>query len=210
MEISDMKGFLLAVDGPNGAGKSTLIKAVKSKIESEGYNVYITREPTDTELGNFLRKFAEHHAGISIACLVAADRYEHIFNEIIPELNKGKLVITDRYILSSLILQEMDGVSDTFVLNLNSEVLNPNLQLAVFADESILQKRLSERETLTRFEKGNQSNRELYYMEKGIKELEKRNVNVLRIYNNDNLDVSVEKVVSYIKSNWRPAMKSQP
>ena len=203
LEIGGMEGFLLAVDGPNGAGKSTLIEAVKRKMELEGYTVYITIEPTDTELGSFVRKFAESHSGISLACLVAADRYEHIFNEIIPELKKGTLVITDRYILSSLILQEMDGVSDKFVLNLNSEIIKPNLELAVFADEKVLQKRLSERGILTRFEKGNQSNSELYYMEKGIKELEKRNVNVMHIDNNDNLEANVEKVVSYIMNNWR-------
>lgn len=205
LEISGMEGFLLAVDGPNGAGKSTLIEAVKCKIESEGYNVYITREPTDTELGSFIRKFAESHSGISLACLVAADRYEHMINEIIPELKKGTLVITDRYILSSLILQEMDGVSDAFVLNLNSEIIKPDLQLAVYADEKVLQKRLSERDTLTRFEKGNQSNSELYYLEKGIKELEKKNTNVMHIDNNDNLEANVEKVVSYIINNWRRA-----
>ena len=105
----------------------------------------------------------------------------------------------------SSFLQEMDGVSDKFVLNLNSEIIKPNLQLAVFADEKVLQKRLSERGILTRFEKGNQSNSELYYMETGIKELEKRNVNVMHIDNNDNLEANVEKVVSYIMNNWRKA-----
>lgn len=72
--------------------------------------------------------------------MVAADRYEHMTNEIIPALEEGQLVISDRYILSSLILQEMDGVSDTFVLTVNSEIIKPDLQLAVFADERVLQK----------------------------------------------------------------------
>lgn len=143
--------------------------------------------------------------GTGLACLVAADRYEHIFNEIIPELKKGTLVITDRYILSSLILQEMDGVSESFILNLNSEIIKPNLQLAVFADEEVLQKRLSERGILTRFEKENQSNSELYYMEKGIKALQKRNVDVMHIDNNDNLEANVEEVVSFIMKKWRKA-----
>lgn len=205
LEINDMEGFLLAVDGPNGAGKSTLIQAISRRMELKGYTVYITREPTDTELGNFIRKYAENHLGTGLACLVAADRYEHIFNEIIPELKKGTLVITDRYILSSLILQEMDGVSEAFILNLNSEIIKPNLQLAVFADEAVLQKRLSERGILTRFEKGNQSNSELYYMEKGIKALQKRNVEVMHIDNNDNLEANVEEVVSFIMKKWRKA-----
>ena len=203
LEKGNLKGFFVAIDGPNGVGKSTLIEAIKIKMESLDYIVYTTKEPTNTELGRFIRQFAEEHSGISLACLVAADRYEHIVNEIVPELKKGKLVITDRYILSSLILQEIDGVSDTFILNSNTEIIKPDLQLAVFSDEDVLQKRLSERSILTRFEKGNQSNSELYYLEKGIVELEKRDVNVMRIYNNDNLKLNVEKVVSCIVNNWR-------
>lgn len=203
LEKGNLNGFFVAIDGPNGVGKSTLIEAIKIKMQSLGYIVYITKEPTSTELGRFTRRFAEEYSGISLACLVAADRYKHIENEIVPELKKGKLVITDRYVLSSLILQEMDGVSDTFVLNVNAEIIKPDLQLAVFADSEVLQKRLAERSILTRFEKGNQSNSELCYMQKGIEELEKRNVNIMCIYNNDNLNMNVEKVVAYIINNWR-------
>lgn len=203
LERDKLNGFFLAVDGPNGVGKSTLIKSIKLKMELLGYIVYTTKEPTNTELGRFTRKYAENNQGISLACLVAADRYQHIKNEIIPELNKGKLVITDRYVLSSLILQEMDGVSEKLIFNLNDEIIKPDLQLAVFADEQILQKRLSQRNVLTRFEKGNQSKKELYYLKKGIKDLEKRNINVISICNNDNLEDNVEKVVSCVVDNWR-------
>lgn len=197
------KGFLVAIDGPNGAGKSTLIETIKNRLEFKGHLIYTTREPTNTECGSFVRKFAESHSGMGLACLVAADRYEHIENEILPELKKGKVVITDRYILSSLILQQMDGVSDTFLWNLNSKIIKPDLQVAVFADEAVLQKRLSERDLLTRFEKGNQSYNELFYMNKGIVELEKRNVDVLCVYNNSNLENNVEEIVSCIIKKWR-------
>lgn len=197
------KGFWVAVDGPNGVGKSTLIESIKNRLGFKGYVLHTTKEPTDTECGLFVRKFAESHSGIGLACLIAADRYEHIENEILPELQKGKIVITDRYILSSLILQEMDGVSGTFLLNLNSKIIKPDLQVAVFADEDVLQKRLSERNALTRFEKGNQSYNELFYMNKGIVELEKRKVDVLCINNNANLENNVEEIVSCIIRNWR-------
>ena len=196
-------GFFVAVDGPNGSGKSTLIQSVKDRIESLGYTVYITREPTDTKLGRFIREFAESHSGISLACLVASDRYEHISNEIVPELGKGSIVITDRYVLSSLILQGMDDVSNEYILNLNSEIIKLDLQLAVYADEEGLQIRLAERSELTRFEKDNQSNAELNYMEEGIIQLERKNVNVLCICNNDDLEANVEKIVSFIVNNWR-------
>lgn len=200
---NNTNGFLVAVDGPNGVGKSTLIEKIKTKLESENYAVHITREPTNSELGNFTRKFAEQHSGISLACLVAADRYEHISTEILPELNKGKIVITDRYILSSLILQAMDNIRNTTILSLNSEIIKPDLQIAVFANEDNLQKRLAERKSLTRFEKNNQSHNELYYMKKGIAELQEKRVEILFIDNNDKLDRNVEKIVSCIIKNWR-------
>lgn len=202
IEKGNLSGFFVAVDGPNGAGKSTLIEAVKVKMESLGYIVYTTKEPTNMKLGEYIRQFDEEHSGLSLACLVAADRYEHITKEIVPELKKGRLVITDRYVLSSLILQCIDGVIDSFILDLNSKIIKPDLQLAVFADEEVLQKRLSERKKLTRFERGNKSKDELYYMEKGIAELEKMNINIKRIYNNDNFDSNVEKVVSAIIERW--------
>ena len=203
MVENQTNGFLVAIDGPNGVGKSTLVEEIKKRLEFKGYIVYVTKEPTNTEFGSFVRKYAENHSGIGLACLVAADRYEHIENEILPELNKGRIVITDRYILSSLILQQMDSVSATFLLDLNSEIIKPNLQVAVFADEDILQKRLSERKILTRFEKGNQSYNEIFYMNKGIAELEKENVDVICINNNANLKNNVERVVSGIINNWR-------
>lgn len=127
----------------------------------------------------------------------------YIINEIMPALGEGKIVISDRYILSSLILQEMDGVGTEFILNTNSEIIKPDLQLAVIADEKILQERLSERDVLTRFEKENQSKRELDFMEKGVRELGKHNIDIMNIYNNDNLDENVEKVISYIADRWR-------
>lgn len=200
---NNTKGFLVAIDGPNGVGKSTLIEKIRIELESVNYKVYLTKEPTNTELGKFTREFAEHHSGISLACLVAADRYEHILSEIIPELEKGKIVITDRYVLSSLILQGMDNVENTVILNFNSEIIKPDLQIAVFADENILQKRLSERNALTRFENGNQSYNELYYMEKGIVELRKENIEILLINNNDNLKGNVEKIVTCIIKSLR-------
>lgn len=203
MTDNNTDGFLVAIDGPNGAGKSTLIEMIKDEMITRGCDVYITKEPTNTQLGEFIRDFSEKHCGISLACLVAADRYEHIENEILPELSKGKLVITDRYVLSSLILQQMDGVSNDFILHLNSGIVKPDLQVAVYANDEILQNRLKDRKTLTRFEKGNQSNMELVYMKRGVAELLNRNVYILQIDNTDNLVDNVEKIVYHIINNWR-------
>lgn len=195
-------GFFIAVDGPNGAGKTTIIQSLVTHLSKQGYDLYVTCEPTDSDFGKYLRTFAEQNSGISVACMVAADRYEHLKKEIIPALREGKIVITDRYILSSLILQVMDGVSAEYVMNVNSEIIVPDLQLAVFADEDTLQKRLSGRSELTRFEKGCQSGNELLFMKKGLNILESEGINILSVNNASDLIGNVNKVASYVMERW--------
>jgi dTMP kinase len=197
------KGFFVAIDGPNGVGKTTLLEEIEKIIKSKNIQLYKTKEPTNSILGKFIREISEEINGDTLACLVSADRYEHLKNEIIPELKKGKIVITDRYILSSLILQVMDGVKESFILNLNSKIIKPDLQLAIFADEKVIQERLDQRETLTRFEKNNQSRKEINNMKKGIDKLRKLNVEVLYINNNDDLEYNANKIADYIIENWR-------
>ncbi|PIM79202.1 dTMP kinase [Fusobacterium pseudoperiodonticum] len=197
------KGFFVAIDGPNGVGKTTLLEEIEKIIKSKNIQLYKTKEPTNSILGNFIREISEEINGDTLACLVSADRYEHLKNEIIPELEKGKIVITDRYVLSSLILQVIDGVKENFILNLNSQIIKPDLQLAIFADEKVIQERLDQRETLTRFEKNNQSKKEINNMKKGIEKLRKLNIEVLCINNNNDLEYNANKIADYIIENWR-------
>ena len=203
MKKNTTKGFFVAIDGPNGVGKTTLLEEIEKIIKSKNVQLYKTKEPTNSILGKFIREISEEINGDTLACLVSADRYEHLKNEIIPELEKGKIVITDRYILSSLILQVMDGVKESFILNLNSKIIKPDLQLAIFAEEEIIQNRLKQRDKLTRFEKNNQSKKEINNMKKGIDKLRKLNVEVLCINNNDDLEYNANKIVDYIIENWR-------
>ena len=203
MKKNTTKGFFVAIDGPNGVGKTTLLEEIEKIIKSKNVQLYKTKEPTNSILGKFIREISEEINGDTLACLVSADRYEHLKNEIIPELKKGKIVITDRYILSSLILQVMDGVKESFILNLNSKIIKPDLQLAIFAQEEIIQNRLKQRDKLTRFEKNNQSKKEINNMKKGIDKLRKLNVEVLCINNNDDLEYNANKIVDYIIENWR-------
>ena len=199
MRKNSYDGKLVAIDGPNGVGKSTIIAAVAKKLQLlYAVDVFVTKEPTSTELGAFLRSFAEEEKGLGLACLVAADRYEHLKNEIIPMLEQRKVVITDRYILSSFILQGMDGVNTKFILDINDEIVKPDLQVALFADEKTIQSRLGERENLTRFEKNNQSGCELKYMNLGIKILMDLKTNIVNINNQCDLDSNVDKIVSAI------------
>lgn len=191
-------GKLIAIDGPNGVGKTTIINELKKELEKRRIDTCFTKEPTENELGCFVREYAEKCDGISVACLVAADRYQHLKDEIVPQLEKGKIVITDRYVLSSLILQRMDKVSERFILALNNEIIQPDLQIAVFADSDVIQNRLKERSCLTRFEKGDKTDIELEYMERGIQVLQEQGIDVFRLTNDNNLRDNVTKVTQVI------------
>lgn len=191
-------GLLVAFDGPNGVGKTTLIDKVHKCLLGLGENIYITKEPSDSCIGNFTREIAEYIYGESLACMVAADRYEHLKREVIPKLLEGYIVIMDRYILSSLILQRMDSVGVTFILGINDNILLPDLQFAIIADEKVIQKRLGDRNMLTRFEKGNKTAQEIHYLIEGVNELRKFDVPVIQIDNNESLDENVKRIVANI------------
>lgn len=203
MKSNDYRGVFVAFDGPNGAGKTTLIKQVEERLKELGMDILVTNEPTDTNLGRFVREFSETHNGVSLACLVMCDRYEHLNNVIIPALKKGKLVISDRYVLSSLIFQAIDGVNTDLIMSICSDMLKPDLQIAVYADEDTLRRRLSSRACLTRFEKENQSKKELYFTQEGIKRLEIEGVTVQEINNTDQLEYNVNLIVENIAMIWR-------
>lgn len=198
MKVNSYGGKFIVIDGPNGVGKTTIIEGLQKELKTRNIDVYFTKEPTETELGKFVRDYAEKHQGISVATLVAADRYQHISEEIIPQLKKGKIVISDRYVLSSLILQRMDEVCEEFILVINSEIIQPDLQIGVLADNDIIQDRLKNRNCLTRFEKGKRTSEELKWMELGLQILEEKGVNVLRLKNDSNLKDNVISVVEKI------------
>lgn len=199
MGENNYKGLFIAFDGPNGVGKSTLIEHTKTALIEHGINVYITKEPTDTLLGEFTRRIAETLDSESLACLVAADRYQHLKDKIVPELEKGQVVITDRYVLSSLILQSMDNVDVDFILALNKKILLPDIQIVVTASEDIIQSRLKERNKLTRFEQGERTYEELSFLKEGSKILNGLGVETIIIENSENLADNISTIVEHIK-----------
>lgn len=196
MKKNENKGKLIAFDGPNGVGKTTLIAEIVAKLESQRIEVLKTSEPTKTVLGNFIREIQDDIKKEALACLVVGDRYEHLSSEVLPALREGKIVLMDRYILSSYVLQGIDGISFEFIDDLNQNIILPDLQIALLADEKILEERLSQREKRTRFEYN--SKIELDFMEKGIERLREKNVNIEVIDNTLGLEINADKIIELI------------
>ncbi len=148
----------IVLDGPNGVGKSTIINSLKFLFNKSGLDFILTKEPTDSELGNFIRSNQNVYSSKTLATLVAADRYNHIEKLIEPALNLGKIIISDRYIASSLVYQVLDGLNYEFILDLNREICLPSLYFILTANQETLATRLNERTKLTRFELDTESN----------------------------------------------------
>ena len=105
-----VKGVFIAFEGGEGTGKSTQSQLLAKWLEQEGETVVLSREPGGTELGKDLRKILLGHETGAIspraeALLYAADRAHHVFSVIRPGLDRGDVVITDRYFDSSAAYQ---------------------------------------------------------------------------------------------------------
>ena len=103
-------GIFIAFEGGEGSGKSTQAKLLKGWFEEEGKEVTLTREPGGSVLGKGLRKILlANETGVisprSEALLYAADRAHHVYSVIKPALERGEVVITDRYFDSSIAYQ---------------------------------------------------------------------------------------------------------
>ena len=150
---SSCKGRFIVIDGPNGVGKTTVCRSLFEILTQMGYKVILTKEPTLYKTGRLAKLLEENGDPLSLACAVATDRYYHLFKIVVPALEKGYIVISDRYFPSSLVLQRIDGVDLEFILSINSKILRPDVTIILTASTDTLLKRLKERKRLSRFER---------------------------------------------------------
>lgn len=149
---SHQRGLFVTVDGPSGAGKSTIVRHLAHMLVATGEEVHVTAEPSSGPIGKLCRELTETVTGLPLACLYAADRYHHVETEIRPLMEAGKTVISDRYILSGLVMQRFDGVDPAFLWQLNAEADRPDLAVILEVDPEIIFERLTERGPHNRFQ----------------------------------------------------------
>ena len=202
--MSKYSGIFVTIDGPNGVGKSTIVICVASRLRQLGFDILETGEPTASDLGKFVRQLEADYCGRVYACLVAADRYYHLECEVIPALQESKVVLSNRYVESSLVLQRLDGVELEFIWALNSQIYIPDLSVILTAPVEVLEQRLSQRASLSRFERTKSRAMELSYYLEAVEFLSKRGFKMLLLDNgNTPLEENVSRLTEEVKNLMR-------
>jgi len=134
-----MKGLFITIEGGDGSGKTTQIDLLMKYFDQHGFDVLLTREPGGTVISEKLRDIIldkEHMemADMTEALLYAAARAQHVHEFIIPNINKGKVVICDRFVDSSVVYQ---GHARELGID-NVETINDYATLGLKPDLTIL------------------------------------------------------------------------
>lgn len=143
------KGTFITFEGGEGTGKTTLILKLKEYFESKGHTVLLTREPGGVKVAEEIRSviMENHMDTMTEALLFASARREHLVDRVIPALNRGEVVLCDRFVHSSIVYQGIvKKLGVETVSNLNQFAIGdymPDLTLILDLDPQVGLERIS-------------------------------------------------------------------
>jgi dTMP kinase len=141
-------GLFIVLEGIDGAGTTTQARLLVDWLQAAGRQVVLTAEPTHGPIGSTIRqilrgRLMQSPAGKplpveeeTMALLFAADRADHLRNTVLPALEAGAIVVSDRHYLSSLAYQAL-GVDMEWVASLNSRFRRPDLTVMLDVDPQV-------------------------------------------------------------------------
>ncbi len=136
MTSQNSPGSLIVFEGTDGTGKSTQLDLLHSVLQDKGFEVVATREPTEGMYGRQIRDLYNNRKKLSLneeLELFLADRKEHIDTLVTPALASGKIVLCDRYYLSTVAYQGAAGLDPSDILKRNNFAPVPDLALLLYA-----------------------------------------------------------------------------
>lgn len=199
--------FFISIEGFDGTGKSTQSKLLKDGLEKANINSIIVREPGSTNFSEKIRNIIKENTEIEIMTellLFQTSRSELVSKVIKPNLEKGKVVITDRYTDSSIAYQGYGGGIDIDLIEklnkISTSDLSPNLTFLLDMDvkdsiERTLKRNNEENEQIDKFE-----NKDFDFHEKvknGFNEIMKKNKErVIKIDASKEIEVISKKILN--------------
>jgi len=144
----DHPGLFIAVEGLDGSGSSSHAALLANMLEREGYRVLLTKEPTNSLIGGLIRSrlTGEWQAdAATLQLLFTSDRAHHLTHDILPALEAGKVVVTDRYAFSSVAYGSLEVPDQEWLIQLNSRFILPDVTLLIDVRPKICALRLKEK-----------------------------------------------------------------
>ncbi|MFH0848301.1 MAG: dTMP kinase [archaeon] len=126
------KGFFIVLDGIDGCGKSLHSRILRDELVRAGYRTALTTEPSKGTVGRFIKnsvlKLRKLPPEIE-TLLFAADRFDHLHHQVLPLLDRGHVVVSDRYVHASLAYQGAQGIDLDWIREVNSFSVKPDLSI---------------------------------------------------------------------------------
>jgi dTMP kinase len=167
-----MKGAFIVIEGLDGSGKTTQAKLLARALR-KSHEAVFTAEPSQGKIGKFIRSrilYGEKRDPALVeALLFAADRIDHVQNEVLPAVSEGRVVVCDRYLYSSLAYQGSAGLGLEWIKTVNQHALKPDLALFIDVSPEMVLKRLKRKRSIMENLATQQKVREIYlrYVAKG-------------------------------------------
>jgi dTMP kinase len=146
------KGAFICIEGLDASGKTTQARRLVRELRRRGFKAVYTTEPSPGEIGKFIRTYIlqrKRRVPIAVeALLFAVDRVDHLERRVKPALQEGKIVVSDRYVYSSLAYQGAAGLDLNWIEEINRSVVTPDLAIYIDVPPEVLVKRIKRKRSV--------------------------------------------------------------
>jgi len=160
------RGVFICIEGIDASGKSTQARWLVRNLRSRGFDAIYTTEPSKGEVGSFIRQYVlkrkRRVPAVVEALLFAVDRVDHVESKIEPALESGKIVVSDRYLYSSLAYQGAAGLDIGWIKQINRMALPPDLAIYIDVPPEVVVKRMRRRRSVMETLENQRRVREVY------------------------------------------------
>lgn len=140
------QGAFICVEGIDASGKTTHAHRLVKNLKNRGLDAIYTTEPTRDEIGKMIKtqilRGKKRVPSVVEALLFAVDRVNHVEREIKPALKEGKIVVSDRYLHSSLAYQGAAGLDLQWIREINKHAISPDLAIYIDVPPEVVIQRM--------------------------------------------------------------------
>ncbi|NIU81351.1 dTMP kinase [Candidatus Bathyarchaeota archaeon] len=160
------KGAFICIEGLDASGKTTQARRLVRELRKKAFEAVYTTEPSSGEIGEFIRTYIlqrKRRVPIAVeALLFAVDRVDHLEHRVKPALQEGKIVVSDRYVYSSLAYQGAAGLDLNWIEEINRSVITPDLAIYIDVPPEVVVKRIKRKRSVMERREIQRKVREVY------------------------------------------------